>query len=240
MGEFFNLDNKFFQGLGKLLDCVILSVLWLFCCVPVITTFVLAWQSASVFGWVLCWAASFLAGPATTALYYTINKVIRHGRSYIWKEYWHAFAANFKQSVAAVLILFGVAIFMGMDCYIMYQMAQAGEKSGVLYIVFLVFIALIIMLAIYLFPYMARFENSLKQAFKNTALIALANLPWSLLLLVILAAAALLTWMMPPIVILLPSAYMLIANLILEKVFRKYMSEEDIAAEQERNQEFFN
>ena len=53
MGDFFNLDNKFFQGLSKVVDCVILSVLWVFCCIPMATTFFLAWQSASVFGWIL-------------------------------------------------------------------------------------------------------------------------------------------------------------------------------------------
>lgn len=240
MGEFFNLDNKFFQGLGKLIDCIIISVLWLFCCVPVITTFYVAWQSVAVPGWIICWATSFLAGPATTALYYTVNKVIRHGRSYMWKEYWHAFRSNFKQSAAAMLILFGICVFMGIDCYIMYQMAVAGEKGGLLYIVFLVFIALLIVMGIYLFPYMARFENNLKQSFKNAALIAIANLPWSLLLFVILLAAALLTWIMPPLAVVLPAGYMLAANLILERIFRKYMSEEDIAAEEERNQEFYN
>lgn len=240
MGEFFNLDNRFFQGLGKLIDCIIISVLWLFCCVPVITTFYVAWQSAAVPGWVICWATSFLAGPATTALYYTVNKVIRHGRSYMWKEYWRAFRTNFKQSAAAMLILFGVCVFMGMDCYIMYQMAAAGEKSGILYIVFVVFIALLIVLGIYLFPYMARFENNLKQSFKNAALIAIANLPWSLLLLVLLLAAMLITWMIPPLAFVLPAVYMLAANLILERIFRKYMSEEDLTAEQERNQEFLN
>ena len=33
---------------------------------------------------------------------------------------------------------------------------------------------------------------------------------------------------------------MFAVNLILEKIFRKYMSKEDIAAEEERNQEFYN
>ena len=172
MGDFFNLDNKFFQGLSKVVDCVILSVLWVFCCIPMATTFFLAWQSASVFGWILCWLTSFLAGPATTALYYAVNKVIRHGRSYLWKEYWHAFKSNFKQAALAALILTGVVLFLGLDCYIMYQFAAQGQKSGVLYVVFLVLIVLVVMLAVYLFAYMARFENSLGQSFKNAALIA--------------------------------------------------------------------
>ena len=43
-------------------------------------------------------------------------------------------------------------------------------------------------------------------------------------------------WLM----ILLPAVYILVANFILERIFRKYMSAEDLEAEQERNQEFYN
>ena len=121
----------------------------------------------------------------------------------------------------------------------MYQFAAQGQKSGVLYVVFLVLIVLVVMLAVYLFAYMARFENSLGQSFKNAA-IAVANLPWSLLLLVLLAASAFGLWMLPWLMILLPAVYILVANFILERIFRKYMSAEDLEAEQERNQEFYN
>ena len=34
MGDIFNLDNKFFQALGKGVDCVCLSLLWMICCIP--------------------------------------------------------------------------------------------------------------------------------------------------------------------------------------------------------------
>ena len=53
MGDFFNVDNKFFQGLGKIIDVICLSAFWFFLCIPIVT-----------------------AGAATTALYYTVNKVI--------------------------------------------------------------------------------------------------------------------------------------------------------------------
>lgn len=240
MGNLFNLDNKFFQGMNKVIDCILLNALWMFCCIPLMLTFFVAWGSGVMLYWVFCWLACALAGPATTALYYAINKVVRHGRSYIWKEYWYAFRTNFKQAALASLVVAGLGLFMGLDCYIMYQFAKAGEKSGALYAVFLIFILLVIMWAVYVFPYMARFENNLRQVLKNTALIAIANLPWTFVLLVVLLAAALLVWVMPPVWMIVPSVYMLIANVVLEKVFRKYMSEEDIAAEEERNREFYN
>lgn len=238
MGEFFNLDNKFFQGLGKVIDCVVLNVLWLVCCAPTAFLFYMAWESGVVLFWLLCWLTFSLAGTATTAFYYTINKVIRHGRGYVWKEYWHAFRSNFKQSAVAALIFAGLGLFMGLDSYIMYEFAEAGEVNGAFYLIFVIFIALILMWAMYAFAYMARFENTTKQVLKNAGLIALANLPWTLLLFVLLLVAVFLVWLIPFLLILVPAAYMLIANVILEKIFVKYMSEEDIAVEQERNQGF--
>lgn len=240
MGEIFNLDNKFFQGLNKVIDTFLLNLLWLFCCIPVITTFMVAWQSKVILGWIICWVTFALAGPATTALYYALNKSVRHGRGYVWKEYWHAFSSNFKPAAKAGLVVAGLGLFMMLDCYIMYQYAIADEKSSSLYMVFLIFLLLIIMWAMYVFPYIARFENTVRQTLKNAALIAIANLPWTLILLVLLIAAGLLIWMVPPTAMIVPAVYMLIANFILEKVFLKYMSKEDIEAEEERNREFYN
>ena len=217
MGELFNLDNKFFQGINKIVDCVCLSFLWLLLCIPVVT-----------------------AGAATTALYYTVNKVIRNNRSYIWKEFWHAFRTNFKQSTLVWLILIFIYAIMGIDCYIMFQFAKAGVSYGSLYIVFAMLMLIVTMWANYLFPYMARFENTLKAVLKNCVIMALLNLGKSFVLLVLLLVALVVAYIFFPAIMILPAVYMLLANLILEKVFVKYMTPEDIEAEKERNEEFFN
>lgn len=217
MGDFFNLDNKFFQGINKIVDAVCLGLLWLLFCIPVVT-----------------------AGAATTALYYTINKVIRHNRGYIWSEFWNAFKSNFKQSTIVWIIMLALSVFLGMDCYIMYQFAQEGEKVGSIYPVFIVFLAILWVWGVYLFAYIARFENSTKLAVKNAGFIAIANLPWTVAILLLLCVCILCAWIFPPVILILPSIFMLIVNFILEKIFRKYMSEEDIAAEEERNRDFYN
>ena len=217
MGELFNLDNKFFQGINKIVDCICLSFLWVLLCIPVVT-----------------------AGAATTALYYTVNKVIRNNRSYIWKEFWHAFRTNFKQSTLVWLILIFIYVIMGIDCYIMFQYAKAGVSYGSLYIVFAVLMLIVTMWANYLFPYMARFENTLKAVLKNCVIMALLNLGKSVVLLVLFLAALVVTYVFFPAIMILPAVYMLLANFILEKVFVKYMTPEDIEAEKERNEEFFN
>lgn len=217
MGEFFNVNNKFFQAVNKIVDCVCLSMIWILACLPIVT-----------------------AGAATTALYYTVNKVIRHGRGYLWGEFWGAFRSNFKQSTIVWLIQLLIMAILAFDGYIMYHAAQAGEKSGVLYMLFIAMFVLLLMWQIYLFPYMARFENTTKMVLKNSALIAIANVLKTLLMFVLLAAAVLAVYVFMPLILVVPTLYMLFVNFIMEKIFLKYMSEEDIAAEEERNREFYN
>lgn len=110
---------------------------------------------------------SWRPGPATTALYYTVNKVIRNNRSYIGREFWHAFKTNFRQSTIVWLILLLLYAIMGFDCYVMYQYAKAGVALGKIYIVFAVLMMFATMWAIYLFPYIAQIWESDKDDLKK-------------------------------------------------------------------------
>ena len=121
-----------------------------------------------------------------------------------------------------------------------YGFAENGQKVGMLYFVFLIFILLVILWANYVYAYLARFSNGTKAILKNGALMAVANLPRTGMLFVAFAVCAVLVAAVPVVIMVAPSCYMLIENQILEKVFRKYMTPEDIAAEEERNQEFYN
>lgn len=217
MNSIFNVDNKFFRGISKIIDCVWLSILWVMCCIPVVT-----------------------AGAATTALYYAVNKAIKNDRGYASSEFFSAFKANFKQSTIIWLIFLVLYIWMGVDYYVMRAYAEAGAAMGKLAIVFLVFSVIITMWGFYVFPYIARFENSTKNILKNTALIAISNTPWTLVLLVLFFAMWIAIYLVTPIAIVMPVLYNLLKNAVLEKVFKKYMTPEDLALEEERNREFYN
>lgn len=217
MGNFFSFDNAFFRAFDKIINVFCISLLWIVFSLPI-----------------------FTIGAATTALYYTVNKVLTHGRSYVFKEYWGAFKSNFKQSTVIWLILMVVAGIMGLDAYIMHQYYDAGNSIGKLYIFFLIMIAFEAIWALYIFPSIARFENTNKAIMKNSALMAVAHLPKTLLMAVILILFILLYWIFPFMIIFIPAAFVWIWSLILEKIFRRYMSEEDLKEEEERNRDFFN
>lgn len=208
----FSFDNKIFGALGKAVDCVILSVLWLVCCIPVITI-----------------------GASSTALYYTVHKSIRGNRGYTTKNFFSAFKDNFKPATLSWIVAFVVQIVLSLDAYIMWQVLQTGNNMGAFFYFFLILIAFSIGWVVYTFAYIARFENTVKVTLKNAILMELRHLPWSLLIIVLFSLAILLTWLIPILIFLMPACIVLMFDLILERIFRMYMSPEDLANEKEND-----
>ena len=217
MDQIFNLDNKFFRGVTKIIDCVWLSMLWFVCCIPV-----------------------FTIGAATTALYYTVNKTIKNDRGYASSEFFSSFKSNFKQSTVIWLIFLAIYALLGFDGYVMYQYAEAGVEIGKIYIVFFVFGAIVTMWGFYVFPYIARFENTTKNVLKNTVYIAISNVHWTIIMTVLFIAMWVGIYLFMPIALVMPVLYQLLKNIAIEHVFKKYMTPEDLALEEERNRNYYN
>lgn len=217
MKEFFDLEGPFFRTMTQIVDLVYVSLLFLLCCIPV-----------------------FTAGASMTALYYTVHKTIKHGHSYVTREFFGAFKRNFKQATLVWLLLMLFYGVVGTECYLMYQYAIKGQAIGKIYIVLMVVIALVVIWNLYLFPYIARFSNSTKQIMKNAAFFAAGNMLRSVLLFVLLIFFVLLVVSWPGLVFVLPGLYAFIMERGMEKIYGKYMSEEDKKAEEERNREYKN
>lgn len=214
MANILNYDNKFFQIINKLVDCFYISLLWIIFCIPIVTI-----------------------GTSTTAMYYTVNKVLRGNRGYVWRSFWDSFKSNFKQSAIIWLICLAAGILLGLDAYITYQMLANGEKIGVLYYIFLVMLVFLVLWMCYLFSYTARFENSIKLIMRNCAMIAIANLPKTFLIFVLLVLAVFIVYLLPFLILLVPALVTWSLNAILENIYRKYMSPEDLEREKELDME---
>ena len=210
MSGFFNPENKIFTGLNKMVDMIILSVLWFICCIPVITF-----------------------GASSSALYYAYHKSIRQKRGYAWKEFFHGFKINFKQATIAWLILLVLYIITGLDCVVLYGLLDTMSLAGPLLLIIIFVTIMITIWAIFLFAYIARFENSLKLVLKNSFFVALANIFLGFLMFIILVVAMVLPLVYPLFVFIVPAVYILLINKIMERIFRKYMTEEDIQTQKE-------
>ncbi|MEG0963432.1 MAG: YesL family protein [Lachnospiraceae bacterium] len=215
--KLFNMDGGLMKTLSKMTDVICLSIMFVLCCIPIITI-----------------------GTAATALYYTMHKVVKHERGYIFREYVSAFKSNFKHTTPIwlfVVVLFSV---LGIDIYIMNAYAQNGSWVGGLAIFFLVVMTLVFAWSLYLFAYIARFETTRKQAMKNALLMTIAHLPWTIVLIFMGIVSSLILYIMPVSICFIPGIFVWIETSILDKIFWKYMSEEDRKAEEERNREYLN
>lgn len=212
MAGFFNSENRFWSAVNSAVDAILLNIMWLFTCIPV-----------------------FTIGAATTAFYYTTHKVIRNQRSGIWKEYWASFKGNFKQATKIWVLFFAIFFVFYFDISICSEYLKTGDSIGTLAYFFVVLAALALVWFMYVFAYLARFEDNTKTTLKNAAIMAITNPGYSLIVLVVLLAALYVCWWLMLFTWFVPALAMVFINLALERVFRKYMTEEELLEEQEND-----
>lgn len=141
--NFFNEDNflhQFFLFLGKL---IALNLLWMITCIPVITI-----------------------GASTTALFYCTLKLHKDRDISSWKFFWRSFRGNFLQSTAIWILLLAAAALLWLERGAIRTMPEEIQPVFT-YVLAAVGIALLLM-ALYIFPTVASFENKIGKLFSHT------------------------------------------------------------------------
>ncbi|MCF0131642.1 MAG: YesL family protein [Pseudobutyrivibrio sp.] len=205
-------ESRFFTFLGKAVDVILLSLLWCLTSLPV-----------------------FTIGASTVALYYTIHKCVYQDRDYCFKTYFVAFKDNFKQATLTWFIMLAVGLIFAYDTWFCQKLKEQGDVIGNMTILFLVFICLLVIWAVYTLLYMARFSNGFKATLKVGAGLAILHFGTSLVVLITTALFAACAYVLKGSLILIPGVYMVALHPAMEKIFRSVMSEEDGALEDARN-----
>ena len=92
--------------------------------------------------WFLCCIPIVTVGASTTALFYVTLKMSKNEEGNITKAFFHSFRENLKQGTLIWLILLALGILLGIDGYVLY-----------------------------IFPLLARFDNTIGAMFKNALFI---------------------------------------------------------------------
>lgn len=193
------------NGLGTIADIIILNIVHLICCIPIVTI-----------------------GAATTSLYTVTMKMARKEYPAVLKSYFKAFKQNFKVSTLSWLIVAAAGTLLWLDFRIV-ALFQGGLQTaarialgaaGILYL----------LIVTYLFPYIARFENTVKNSLRNALILSVAHFPFTVILaglpvgLIILALMTTKTFMIAIIVGFFFGFALLayIQSLLFAKIFEKY------------------
>ena len=151
--RFFSYDSKFSQLFLKLSYGCCLNILWLICCLPVVTI-----------------------GASTTALYYTSFKIAKDEGSFITTMFFRSFRQNFKQATIIWLIMLVTGLLIGADAILLYRLRASTTGTAaviwtlLLAVIFACMIAYVIVL-VYIFPLLSIASNTTANMFKNAFLI---------------------------------------------------------------------
>lgn len=160
--KFLNLDSPFMQGLGKMADLMWLNVLTLLCCLPIVTI-----------------------GASLTAMNYMALKIARNEECYITRGFFKSFKENFKQATLIWLIFLFVILILVGDFIIM---RNSGIEFGDWFQGVITAVSILVLFALmYVFPVLAKFENTVFRTIKNAFLMSLMQLPKTVLMIIMYA-----------------------------------------------------
>jgi len=216
MNKLFDNEGSLMVFLSKLADLVWLNVLTLLCCIPIIT-----------------------AGASLTAMYTVTIKMVNKEEGYIARSFFQAFKKNFKQaSIIWIIILFIAVLFYG-DYRIVTYSGIVFPKA--LPIALTAVIILLYCTFLYLFPVLARYDNTIKNTVKNSFLLSISNLPRTILVMAIqfaLPVAIYFSQALFPILFLLGfSLPAYISSLLFVKIFNKLEERAEAEGTAENEQE---
>lgn len=158
--KFFSIDSPLYKFMCQLFDILKLNMLWILCSIPVITI-----------------------GASTTAAFHVALQMVDDEEGYIGREFMKSFKRNLVQgSVMGIMTLVGVyAVWLDL------QLCRAKEYSLGFVLVTVMLIAFMILGNIYAYALLARYDNTIRETFQNSFMIAIRYFIPTVVLVVLIA-----------------------------------------------------
>lgn len=203
MRGFFKIDGPFFKYGTILADVIILTFLWAICSCLIVTI-----------------------GLSTTALFYVATKQTSNKEGYITSNFFRSIKENFLQGIISTIIL----LVAGFVIYVSIRFAAAVPNMREI-ILTLDYIAAfeVIIISVYIFPLMARFDMKLIELFKTAFFLANRHMVTTISCLILIVAIFLLCIFVNPVFIIAGvGAYAYISSFMFMRIFKKYCPDIDV------------
>ena len=199
--SFFNPKSAGTRFLTNICNLIIVNFIFLISCIPI-----------------------FTIGASVTALYRITIAILAGDNPAVLKDYFKCFKDNFLKATGLQLLYCALAAFFVFEVYMIRTMLDSNYQWTAFFPFF--FLILIVASSFYSFPLLAWFHESFKQLLKNSILIAVTNLPITIMYIAISAVLAFLIYQFPTITLSLMvfmgiSVLALFYSLFLKKIFEK-------------------
>ena len=150
MRNLFNLDNPFVQFLARVGDLIIVNVLFVLCCLPVVT-----------------------AGASIAAMHKVTQAMALDEDNGIVKTFFRAFRENFKQATAVWMVELIVLVSLVCD----WLLVMSYFDVTVMYVLLGILAALVVCVCSYMIHLLVRYQNTLRQHLSNALILSVIKLP---------------------------------------------------------------
>lgn len=202
-------DSPIMSFLARVADLVILNVLWLLCCLPVVT-----------------------AGASTTAMYHVVRHLQEESISSVTRDFFRSFKSDFRQATPVYLLLLIPTAAVVMNAWIL--SAQSSDVVPV-YVraIWMVSALMLTFVVSFVYPVMAYFDDTVWKTLRTAAVLAVAKLPRTVLISAINLLPIIMLFVSLPFFLRISIFWLLIGGsltaylnmLILRPVFKKIIDE---------------
>lgn len=200
MNQLFSTDGIVYRFLNRTGNIILATILWLVGCIPIVTI-----------------------GASTAALYYTMVKSVRKEVGYVHAEFWRGFKLNFKKGVVATVLLLALGIILGLEMRLVFE--NGVEVSQIWYSLSGLLILLMVLVVLYLFPVMSRFDMKLGRLCMLAFVISIRYWYITVALIAGLAVVVLAQlYLLPiPLILLTPGLWCYASSFLVERAMKPYM-----------------
>ena len=160
MSSFFDKNNPATKFLTALCNLILANLLFIITSLPVVTI-----------------------GASITSLYRVTFKIFNGDEVGVWRDFFDSFKGNFKKATIIWIPYLIINAFFLFELYLVFGGLQGTEPW--MNVPIIIVMAVLLCVALYVFPLLSMFENTIKETIRNAALLALGNLPTTILIAVI-------------------------------------------------------
>lgn len=201
-------ENKLFFWLTKIGDFFCLSLVWLLCCLPVVT---------------------FM--PACIALYDSVAHCVHGDEEGAVRRFFRTLKAELLRGLLLSVLWLAVGFLLTWGYSILYQLGKQDPTIATYSLVYLCTLCIPLGILTWMIPVESRFEHSFFSLIRASAVYAIAHLPTTVLLVLLFAVTAVLLFFFPVLTALLPAITVTVQGWFIERVFKKYIPNEEVDEE---------
>ena len=163
------IDSPFARGITKFTQIIYAGLLWFICSIPIVTL-----------------------GAATTALYEVLLKLQKDEEGAIGRAFFRGFRGSLKSATLVWMPILAVELVFGLNLF--YYAILGGGQYPVQSVLFGILTVLALTAYGYVFPILAKFENTTAGTFRMAFLLALRNPGWTVVIAVLQILTVLICW----------------------------------------------